>query len=128
MIEVVVLGTALAVALTRVGEIEMSVVVKGLADAVRKAKAGIDRAGATSTALGASAANLDSVVTQVEGMKNELDATAAELQAALGTTTNGGPPLDDLKSATNDLAKAAAGNVVVPSVPAATKLVSAANK
>jgi hypothetical protein len=106
----------------------MSVVVKGLADAVRKAKAGIDRAGATSTALGASAANLDSVVTQVEGMKNEDDATAAELQAALGTTTNGGPPLDDLKSATADLAKASSGSATVNSVPGAAKLVSAANK
>lgn len=126
MIEVLVLGTALAVTLTQVQELDMSVVVKGLADAVRRAKAGIDRAGATSTALGASAANLDSVVTQVEGMKNELDATAAELQAALGATTNGGPPLDDLNSAVSELKTAS--NVTVKDVPAATKLVSAANK
>lgn len=125
MIEIVIMGTALAVALTQVQELDMSVVVKGLADAVRRAKAGIDRAGGTSAALGASADNLTKVVDQVDGMRVELDATAAELQAALGGVSNGGPPLDDLNSAVSELK---ATNVTVKDVPAATKLVSAANK
>jgi ABC-type transporter Mla subunit MlaD len=109
----------------------MSVIVKGLADTVRRAKAGIVRAGESAQGLNDSAENLNTVVDKVDAMKVELDGAAAELQGALGGLTNGGPPLADLKDAVSSFATAdvsALAGGPVGSVPAAIVKVNAANK
>lgn len=43
----------------------------------------------------ASIANLHGVLYTAEGAVKEVDTAAADIQAALGLTTNGGPPLKD---------------------------------
>jgi hypothetical protein len=44
-----------------------------------------------------SVSNLHQVLDAAEGTVQQLDAAAADIQAALGLSTNGGPPLDPVK-------------------------------
>lgn len=76
----------------------MSVEVKGLAESIRKAKAAIGKASTASARMQTSADRLTDTLAQVEDMTNQLDAAHAELQGAVGTLSNGGPPLDDTSS------------------------------
>ena len=46
-----------------------------------------------------SVSNLHQVLDSAEGTVAELDAAASDIQAALGLSTNGGPPLEATKSA-----------------------------
>jgi multidrug resistance efflux pump len=73
---------------------KMSVQVKGLADTVRQAKAAIDKASTVATRVNTSASQLVVTMAAVEDMTAQLDGANADLQAALGTVTNGAPPLE----------------------------------
>jgi hypothetical protein len=85
----------------------MSVEVKNLADVVRQAKEAIGKASTAAYRMNSSAGNLVSTVKQVEGMIGDLDKANAELQAAVGGLSNGGPPLDDVPSSTTSSPPAA---------------------
>jgi hypothetical protein len=74
-------------------ERRMSVVVTGLADTVRQAKAAIGAAGASATRLKSSALAVVATIGVVDDMTRQLDTANADLQAAVGEMTNGGPPL-----------------------------------
>jgi hypothetical protein len=75
-------------------EHRMSVQVSALADMVRNAKKAIATASDASTRLNGSAQRVVQRVAEVEAMVNELNAAESELAIALGSTSNGGPPLD----------------------------------
>lgn len=77
---------------------KMAVQVKGLADTVRQAKQAIAKASDVAVRVNDSANQLVSTMAAVEAMTSELDRANADLQGALGTITNGGPPLDDGES------------------------------
>lgn len=77
----------------------MSVQVRGLAETVRNAKAAIALASTASERMTVSAGRVVERVAQVESMIKELDSAEAELGAALGQMSNGGPPLDDGETA-----------------------------
>lgn len=87
---------------------KMSVEVKGLAATVRNAKEAIAKASDASAGMQQSAQKLVDTVAQVDAMRKEMDAAEAELQAALGTMTNGGPPLDTTDNT---------GSAVIPPTP-----------
>jgi predicted ribosome quality control (RQC) complex YloA/Tae2 family protein len=72
--------------------------IKGLAATVKRAKNAIRSASDSSKRLEHSANALASNLGQVEGLTRELDGANAELQAAIGLLSNGGPPLDDTVS------------------------------
>ena len=72
----------------------MAVQVQGLAETVRQAKAAIDRASTVANKVNASATELVQTMADVEAMTTQLDAANAELKGALGTVTNGAPPLE----------------------------------
>lgn len=72
----------------------MSVQVQALADVVRNAKAAIATAGDSAVRLKGSAERVVQRVAEVEAMVGELNAAEVELAAALGSTSNGGPPLE----------------------------------
>lgn len=74
-------------------EHRMSVQVTGLADTVRRAKAAIDAAGGAAARLESSANAVVNTIGAVDDMTKQLDAANADLQAAVGVMTNGGPPL-----------------------------------
>lgn len=74
---------------------KMAAEVKGLAETVRQAKQAIARASSVAQRVNNSAASLAGTMQQVEEMTKQLDSANAELTAALGTITNGGPPLGD---------------------------------
>jgi hypothetical protein len=76
-------------------EYRMSVEVKGLADTVRRAKEAIRTASTAAERMNDSAQRVSATVAQVESMIVELDQANADLTAALGSMTNGGPPLDE---------------------------------
>lgn len=73
----------------------MSVEVKGLAETIRNAKKAIANASDVSARMQASAQRLTGTLAQVEEMTQQLDSAHAELQAAVGQLSNGGPPLDE---------------------------------
>lgn len=75
-------------------ERRMSVQVTGLADTVRRAKAAIDAAGGAAVRLESSANAVVNTIGAVDNMTKQLDAANADLQAAVGVMTNGGPPLE----------------------------------
>ena len=52
------------------------------------------RAAQIGTQAKAHVANLHAVLDSAEGVVNEVKAASADIQAALGLSTNGGPPLD----------------------------------
>lgn len=79
-------------------EYQMSVEVKGLADIVRQAKDAIRIASDAAAGMRASANELTGTVNQVLEMKDELDRANADLKAAVGAMSNGGPPLDQPSS------------------------------
>lgn len=79
-------------------EYRMSVQVKGLADIVRQAKTAIDTAGNAAVRLQSSAQAVVNTIGQVDDMTRQLDAANADLQAAVGAMSNGGPPLEDTTS------------------------------
>ncbi|MCK1742204.1 hypothetical protein IVA80_15370 [Bradyrhizobium sp. 139] len=74
---------------------KMSVEVKGLAEIVRQAKDAIRTASDAAAGMRASATELSSTVGQVLDMKRQLDTANADLKAAVGAMSNGGPPLDE---------------------------------
>jgi hypothetical protein len=76
-------------------EYRMSVQVQALTEVVRQAKLAIATASTAAVRMSNSAARVVDRVAQVEGMIKELDSAEAELGAALGQMSNGGPPLDD---------------------------------
>lgn len=75
-------------------ELRMSAQVTALADMVRNAKAAIATASDASARLSGSAGRVVQRVAEVEAMVTELNAAESELAAALGSTSNGGPPLE----------------------------------
>lgn len=79
-------------------EHRMSVQVSGLADIVRKAKTAIDTAGVAAVRLNDSAQRVVNTIGQVDDMTRQLDAANADLTAAVGAMSNGGPPLADTTS------------------------------
>lgn len=83
------------IAAREIEERRMAAEVKGLAETVRQAKQAIARASSVAQRVNNSAASLASTMQRVEDMTVELDKANAELTGALGTITNGGPPLDD---------------------------------
>lgn len=101
-------------------ETPMSLEVKGLADTIRAAKVAISKASDAAARMQGSAGRLTDTLGQVEDMTNQLDAANADLQGAVGTLSNGGPPLD---------ATPAPAHVSSPglSVPAAVTRVQNAN-
>jgi uncharacterized phage infection (PIP) family protein YhgE len=72
----------------------MSIEVKGLADTVRLAKEAMRKAADSAMQLEFSAGQLTKTLAQVSGLTGELDAANADLQAAVGQLSNGGPPLE----------------------------------
>jgi len=72
----------------------MTVEVKGLADIVRQAKTMIRTASEEAVKLQAAAEDLQATVAQVAVARRELDTANAELRAAVGEISNGGPPLE----------------------------------
>lgn len=79
-------------------EYRMSVEVKGLADIVRQAKEAIRVASDAADGMRQSASDLTSTVAQVMDMKRQLDTANADLRAAVGAMSNGGPPLEQPSS------------------------------
>lgn len=79
-------------------EYRMSVEVKGLADIVRQAKEAIRVASDAADGMRQSASELTSTVAQVMDMKRQLDTANADLRAAVGAMSNGGPPLEQPSS------------------------------
>jgi hypothetical protein len=79
-------------------EHRMSVQVSALADVVRNAKAAIATASDSAARLKGSADRVVQRVAEVEAMVGELNAAESELAKALGSTSNGGPPLSDTPS------------------------------
>lgn len=73
----------------------MSVLVQNLAETVRSAKKAIATASDASSRLVGSAERVVQRVREVEAMVVELNAAESELAEALGSSSNGGPPLDD---------------------------------
>lgn len=71
----------------------MSVEVKGLAEIVRQAKDAIRTASDAAASMRSSATDLAATVGQVLDMQKQLDAANADLKAAVGAMSNGGPPL-----------------------------------
>lgn len=92
-------------------ERHMAAEVKGLAETIRQAKQAISKASNVAARVNASATELVQNMAAVDDMTQQLDAANAELKAALGTITNGGPPLDDGGSASK-LTLGQAANVV----------------
>jgi hypothetical protein len=92
----------------------MSVEVKGLADIVREAKDAIRTASNAASGMRASAKELTSTVAQVVDMQRQLDSANADLKAAVGAMSNGGPggPLDGPDNSSNSLTLDQAANVV----------------
>ncbi|RZN09657.1 hypothetical protein CWO91_16650 [Bradyrhizobium genosp. SA-3] len=93
-------------------EYQMSVEVKGLADIVRQAKDAIRTASDAAAGMRASANELTSTVGQVLDMQRQLDAANADLKAAVGAMSNGGPPLDAPASSSSGLTVDQAASVV----------------
>lgn len=75
-------------------EHRMSVQVQQLADIVRRAKSAIATAGDSATRLEGSAQRVLARVAEVETMNTALNEAELELATALGSSSNGGPPLD----------------------------------
>ncbi|WP_454627749.1 hypothetical protein [Bradyrhizobium cenepequi] len=100
-------------------EYQMSVQVKGLADIVRDAKRAIDTAGDAATRLRASANAVVATIGQVDDMTRQLDAANADLTAAVGAMTNGGPPLDDTASSEQSSPPASPADVKQASIQVA---------
>ena len=73
----------------------MAIEVKGLADTLRQAKDMVRQASDEASKMAVSAERLKGTVLQVIKTRKELDNAQAELEAALGLMTNGGPPLTD---------------------------------
>jgi cbb3-type cytochrome oxidase cytochrome c subunit len=78
-------------------EHQMSLEVKGLADTIRQAKTAISKASDAAARMNASAGRLTTTLAQVEDMTNQLDSANADLQGAVATLSNGGPPLEPSK-------------------------------
>lgn len=71
--------------------------ILGLAATLREQlKAATDRAGQIATRATSSVTNLNGVLDTAEGVVKDLDSAAADIQSALGLSTNGGPALDPL--------------------------------
>lgn len=87
-------------------EYRMSVEVKGLAETVRRAKEAIGKASTAAVRMESSANRVSDRVAQVENMIKQLDAAEADLGAAVGALSNGGPPLDDASNSSLTLDQA----------------------
>lgn len=68
--------------------------VKGLADIVRQTKASLAAASSAAGEMQSTANSVTSKVAQINELTNELKQADAELGAAIGQLSNGGPPLD----------------------------------
>ena len=75
-------------------EAEMPVEVRSLAETVRRTKDAIRHASDMAARMQRSAENLTGTLSQVDDLTDELESANAELQAAVGTLSNGGPPLE----------------------------------
>lgn len=76
-------------------EHEMSVQIDGLTDMVKYAKSAISQASEAASRVQGSATRLAGRVNQVNDLVSQIDKAEAELGAAIGEMTNGGPPLND---------------------------------
>ena len=73
--------------------------IKGLADTLRgQLASAVARASAIGDRAKSSVGNLHAVLDTAEDTIRDVDAAAADIQSALGLSTNGGPPLDDAAS------------------------------
>ncbi len=68
--------------------------ITGLAEIVRQTKASLAEAASAAGEMQTSAASVTAKVSQIKDMTAELKAADAELGAAIGTMSNGGPPLE----------------------------------
>lgn len=72
--------------------------ITGLAGVLRdQLKAATDRAGQIAARATSSVTNLHGVLDTAEGVVKDVDSAAADIQSALGLSTNGGPALDPLE-------------------------------
>lgn len=116
---------------TRGNEPMSAIEIKGLTQAVHRAKAAIRRASDSSMRMSDNAVQLDGTVAQVEKMADDIEKANAELQGALATMTNGGDPLDYADIGPSSSEASVSGSATATqanSADAATKIVSAANK
>jgi len=90
----------------------MSVEVKGLADIVRQAKEAVALASSAGPKLRDSAQRVVDKVSQVNDMIKQLDAADADLGAAIGAMSNGGPPLTDTETPSSNSPAEATVNLV----------------
>ena len=67
----------------------------GLAASLRDLKALANRVSSVNQQVASTLANGSGTVTQVETLHRDVSKALAEVQAELGTLTNGGPPLED---------------------------------
>jgi hypothetical protein len=73
--------------------------IKGLADTLRgQLASAVERANRIGDKAKSSVGNLHAVLDTAEDTIRDVDAAAADIQSALGLSTNGGPPLDDAAS------------------------------
>ncbi len=91
--------------------------ITGLAEIVRQTKASLAEAAFAAGEMQASAASVTSKVSQIKDMTAELKAADAELGAAIGTMSNGGPALSPLESTTASAPVTPASSVNVGAGP-----------
>jgi hypothetical protein len=73
--------------------------IKGLADTLRgQLASAVERANRIGDKAKSSVGNLHTVLDTAEDTIRDVDAAAADIQSALGLSTNGGPPLDGAES------------------------------
>jgi len=73
--------------------------IKGLADTLRgQLASAVERANRIGDKAKSSVGNLHAVLDTAEDTIRDVDAAAADIQSALGLSTNGGPPLDAVES------------------------------
>jgi hypothetical protein len=68
--------------------------IKGLAEIVRQTRASLAAASLAAGDMQISALSVTNKINQINELTNELKAADAELGAAIGQLSNGGPPLD----------------------------------
>jgi ABC-type transporter Mla subunit MlaD len=93
--------------------------IKGLADTLRgQLASAVERANRIGDKAKSSVGNLHAVLDTAEDTIRDVDAAAADIQSALGLSTNGGPPLDAASQAasretSSDSAPRSSGRVEV---------------
>lgn len=103
----------------------MSVEVKGLADVVRSVKQAISVASNAAADMQKTAQSVVSKINQVNSLHQELVAADADLAAAIGEMSNGGPPLAAPADTTNSATPSPVPSPAPASPPAPEATVTA---